>query len=162
MSGGTESSPPSGADEWDRYLDRAEERAGARGGPGSVYRYLRLTESEMRALSAEECGEAAVMLSALAFKLQQEKNRCSSRALWCEQKLRKDLAVAMSRVHAYSFDERRGVVLAGDPEAARLDRERVAAEGMAARLDFLPQRLDQFVRTYLALQETKRKHRERD
>ncbi len=146
--------------EWDNYLDSAESRIGVRGGPNTVFKYLEMSEAEMRSLSAEECGEAAAVLAALAFKLQREQNAAASRAYWCGEKLKRDLALEMLKAKAYSsFDERRGAALASNPDAMGVERERVAAEGLSIRLNYLPARLDKFVETFLALQATKRKHR---
>jgi hypothetical protein len=158
-SGGTSLPAPSaagGAGEWDKYLDDLERRAGVGGLDG--LKYLNLTEAEMRAMSAEECFEAAAVLGALAFKVQRVQNRFAARSDWADKQLWSKFGSSIAAVQGvYSTEERRAVVVVKNPDAQVLEKYRAAADGGFICLNYLPQRLESHCRILTAMGEMKKR-----
>jgi hypothetical protein len=159
-SGDEQSSTPSAAgaraDAWDAYLAGLEKRDGLADPEG--HPYVTANPDEMRALSPEDCHERAQVLAAWGMKVQRVANTYAARARWCKASIDKLLLPVMARTTGvYSAEERRGLAMEACPEARDLEKYRVVAEAMCDRLQFVPARLEESRRTYVAMADTRRR-----
>jgi hypothetical protein len=117
--------------------------------------YISITKAELKAMSADECGEAAVLLAQLSLYLQRIINEEHSRFSWAEESIKKIIAPMLSNYKAYSFEERKLCAINDNIEAQTLDKVRVNAKIRIDRMSYLATRIEFLSKTFLDLQRSK-------
>lgn len=130
--------------------------------PGNeVERFLNMSMMEMRRLSAEECGEAAVILNQEGTYIQLELNRVRADVDWCNKYI--DWLVA-STIAQYGgkytpFEYRRLLASKDNDVAMKLHKIVGNAELQAKCIEYLPNQLRATAASFSDLQQTKRSQR---
>jgi hypothetical protein len=151
-------STPSGnrADEFDQYLAGLEKKHGL--SDFERHPYLAAPEAELRALLAEDCYERAQILARWGMKVQRVSNSYAARARWCRSSIGKLIGATMAGMRGvYSVDERRALAMVDCPAAQDLEKQLVVAEAMVERLAFVPARIEESRRTYVAMADSRRR-----
>lgn len=121
-------------------------------------KYLNISQHELKSLTAEECGEAAFILSRFATHIQQAYNKEQSRISWCDNNIKHTICNQITQYKANSYEERKLLATRNDEHARKLDDIRTYAQHRADRIAYLPTRIESMVRTLLELQQTKRRN----
>lgn len=120
-------------------------------------KYLNMPHDELRKLSAEDCGEAAVVLAQLSFSIQKHYNQELARIGLCEEEIRRTITNEISQYRGNSFEERKMQAIRGNDKAIKLDRIKGWAQARANRLSYLASKIEFLSRTFLDYQQTKRR-----
>ena len=149
------------------HVSRLLERYPAKLGLGvlrpsnEVERFLTMTTMEIRRMSAEECGEAAVILNQSGTYIQLELNRVRSDLDWCNKYI--DWLVAKT-IAQYGgkytpFEYRRLLASRDNDVAMKLHKIVSDAELQAKCIEYLPNQLRATAKSFSDLQQTKRSQR---
>lgn len=117
---------------------------------------LEIEPEELRRMTAEECGEAAVILNSFAFHLQRAVNREMGRAKWADASVKKAITHSLGQQRGQSFEERRLLAIANDEAAAKLDQIGVQAQLRIERLSYLAAKAESVAKSFMGLQSTRR------
>lgn len=119
-------------------------------------RYLNMPQKEMHSLTADECGEAATLLSQYSFSIQRELNRERAIVNWCEAELRRHIFTESGN-YSGTGEERKAKAIAGNEYTRNLDKLRAQAQGRVDQLEYQPNRIDAIRMSFIELQQTRRK-----
>jgi hypothetical protein len=117
-----------------------------------------MSQVEIRKLSAEECGEAAIVLCQEAAFLQNVLNKAQSIANWCERSITKTIASEVDNVGTQytPFSYRRELAIRQNERATELDTAMRKSVLIVETLEYMPTRLRHLSSTFEGLQQTKR------
>lgn len=156
MSGGTGSSA---IEALNQRLDRWEAAQGfpPLEPPGDLSVLLAPTRESLRGMSAEECGEAALLLAQLGFHLQRLANRERTTAQMTRERLAREVVPRTASLSYKSPEEKWHLALSQDEGLRELEQVRCQALAQLGRIEFLASRVEQMAKLYDSLQQTKRK-----
>lgn len=77
--------------------------------------YLQMDRNELRALSAEDCGEISYIVCQLALEIQREVNKQTAMEKWADAQINKAIADTITNYKIYNYD--------GQKQAAIKDNE---------------------------------------
>lgn len=146
----------------DRILDEYERSVGLPDALGFVEiedearKYLTMTPSLLRKLTAQECGEGAYALLQFSWRLQQAINRENGRVRWARASVRKIIATKVRTMSGNSFEERKMLAVRSDDAASKLNDIKVKALLRVERISFLSNKASDLAHSLMALQSTKR------
>jgi len=126
-----------------------------------VNRYLTITVAEQRKLSAEECGEASIILNQAATYIQLEMNRIKADIAWCTNYIDWLIANTITQYGTQytPFEYRRLLASRDNDVAMKLYGIINDAELQAKCLEYLPNQLRATAMSFADLQHTKRNQR---
>ena len=143
----------------DAVLDEYEESVGLpKFSPSfhddSAKKYLQLSRTQIEKLSPNECAEASILLTALAFHVQRSYNREVARVNWANQTLKTTLA---GREQAYkgSWESQFNQAIKEDGYASKIDNIKRYAQQRDDRLTYLSSSIKNMSDLYLNIQKTK-------
>lgn len=119
--------------------------------------YLNMPHTELRKMTPEQCGEAAVVLAQYGFHLQRAFNEEVARMNWAEDVAKRTIAGDVKQYQAPSFEERKMLAIRGNEYASKLDQIRSWAKARSERLSYLSSKVEFLARTMLELQQTRRR-----
>ena len=119
-------------------------------------RLLELEPEYLSKLSAEQCGEASVVLEQFSFYLQKIMNRESSKIKWSNEAINKIIGSTILFQKGYGFEERRIAAIRENDAATKLQNIKVKHELRAERISYLSSKIDSLSKSFIALQQTKR------
>ena len=122
-------------------------------------RYLNMSHKEMNHLSDIDCGEAATVLAQYSFHIQRAANKELGIANWADDMAKKAIASELQQYRGASFEERRMQALKENEYANKLDQIRIWARARYDKIAFLSNRIEFIARTFMDLQQTKRRQR---
>ncbi len=123
-----------------------------------VNRFLTATVHDIRRMSAEECGEAAVILSQEATYVQLQCNQLQADVNWCEQYVNFLVAnTVMNCGGQYTpFEVRKTIAIKNDDVAMKIQAAIVNARLRLDTLSYMPNQLRATASSFADLQQTKR------
>ena len=126
-----------------------------------VHRFLTMSITEQRKLSAEECGEAAVVLNQEAVYVQLENNRIQADINWCEEYIKFIIAKNIASVGGkYTpFEYRKVLAIQQDDVAMKLHGIITNATLKLDAMQYIPNQLRGVSKSFGDLQQTKRSQR---
>jgi hypothetical protein len=80
--------------------------------------YLQMDRNELRALSAEDCGEISFIICQLALEIQREVNKQNAMEKWADAQINKTIADTISNYKIYNYEGQRQAAIK-DNEYAR-------------------------------------------
>lgn len=119
--------------------------------------YLNMNHDDINRLSAEYCGEAAIVLAQYSFHLQRCYNAELARMTWAEDSIKRTITENINQVKGASFEERKMQATKQNEYAFKLDQIRTWAKCRADKLSYLASKVEFLARTFLDLQQTKRR-----
>jgi hypothetical protein len=119
--------------------------------------YLSMTHNQLQKLTAEQCGEAAIVLAQFGFHLQRNYNTEMARVTWADESCKSTVAPALNQYKAPSFEERKLLAIRDNDYATKIDAIRRWAKVRAERLAYLSGKVEFLARALLDLQQTKRR-----
>lgn len=140
----------------DEALDEYEKTVFPADDQGAM-RYLSLTHLELNHMSAEECNEAAVMLTGLAFHVAKACNKLKAKIKYCHESILKCVASKTANYRYNSPDERMALAIQEDDYASNLKRQEVTLGCRLERIDYLALRLEKVADMFASLAATKRR-----
>jgi hypothetical protein len=118
--------------------------------------YLEMTQDELRAMSADECGEAAFLLSQFAYWLRQQYNLEMMRVRLCDAEIDKQIGRRIQSYDKYmKWEEKRLAAISEDSHAAAWMELRKWAEASATMQDSLVFDTKNIMNTLLQQQRSK-------
>jgi hypothetical protein len=124
-------------------------------------RYLTMSAHEQRKLSAEECGEAAVVLNQAATYIQLEINQMKADIKWCEKYI--DWLIASSITNTGSkytpFEYRKVLAIRQNDVAMKFYKIITDIEIRVDWLAYMPTQIKGTAASFADLQQTKRSQR---
>lgn len=120
-------------------------------------RYFEITQGELAKLTSDQLGEAAIALAQFAYHLQKMYNKEVTRVNWAEANIKNSIGPRMKQQGAASADERRILAIAESEYAKKLDQIRREAQARIDRTAFLANRVEFLSKTFIELQQSKRK-----
>jgi hypothetical protein len=166
MSGEQESKKPK-IDELREEVEKLLQNYPAKVGLGviqptnEVNQFLTMTISEQRKLSAEECGEAAIVLNQAATYIQLETNRMQADIDWCTEYINwiiaQDVANVGTKYTPYEY--RRILAIKQNDVAMKLQKVISRAQLRIKSLAYMPTQLRATAASFADLQQTKRSQR---
>jgi hypothetical protein len=154
--------------ELDRILDEYELRLGVPALTGEdevtteARRVLDLPPSELRKMSAIDCGVAAHVMEQFGRRVQQAVNREQARVTWADRSINRIIAKKVNNYKGYSFEERKLQAINDDDAASKLDEIRVKAQLRIDRISYLAARASGQAKTLLSIKNSKQGDRDRD
>lgn len=142
----------------DDILNNFEKSILPEDGKGAL-KYLAMDELELNALSAEQCGEAAIMLTSLSYNVHRAVNKEKARASFLTKALMKNVAPRLGQYsNQYkSNEEKMALAIADDDVAVNIQKHLVVIQAKIDRLEYLSIKLDNSAEAFKALQLTKRR-----
>jgi hypothetical protein len=120
-------------------------------------RYINMSQHELNAMSAEECNEAAVMLTSLAFHVAKACNKLRAKIRYCNEAILKCIASRTANYRYNSPDERKALAIQEDDFASNTKRQEVSLSCRLERIDYLSLRLEKVADMFASLAATKRR-----
>lgn len=123
-----------------------------------VQKFLTVTQSEIRRMSAEECGEASVVLNQSATYIQLEINRIQADIDWCEQYIHFLISESIANCGSQytPFEYRKEIAIKQNDVATKLKSIVVQAQLRLQTLSYMPNQLRATSLSFSNLQQTKR------
>lgn len=118
---------------------------------------LDMDRARIRGMTAEDCGEAALLLRSEAYYLQRYHNRVGAVAKWCEARLREIIAHDVGQVKGWSYQERAALAIRQNDAARRCNDVMVQAQTYAEDVNYLAARVEQAGQEYSNLARIKQK-----
>lgn len=137
-------------------LDKYEEKLGLIINP-RVPKYLNTTHAQMQGMSVEELEEAAFDLANYGAYLQKEMNKHTSRVNWAVANINPIVAKECNNVKAYSYEERRLMVIYGNEHTMKLEEIRMKSQACLDRLNFMNRRIDILADKFSKLHDSKQR-----
>jgi hypothetical protein len=120
-------------------------------------RYINMSQHELNAMSAEDCNEAAVMLTSLAFHVAKACNKLRAKIRYCNEAILKCIASRTANYRYNSPDERKALAIQEDDFASNTKRQEVSLSCRLERIDYLSLRLEKVADMFASLAATKRR-----
>lgn len=118
--------------------------------------YLEMNQEEMRAMSAEECGEAAFLVSQLVYYLRQQHNMEIMRIRICDAEIDKQISGKLQSYDKFmKWEEKRLAAVREDSHASAWAELRKWAEASASLQDSLAYDARTISQVLLQLQRSK-------
>jgi len=129
--------------------------------PNEVNRFLTMSMAEIRRMSAEECGEAAVILNQAATYIQLETNSIQADINWCEEYVAFLIAetIAGCGTQYTPFEYRQKIAIKQNDVAKQLQSILINAKARFQLLSYMPNQLRATAMAFSDLQQTKRTQR---
>ena len=129
--------------------------------PNEVNRFLNLTATEQRKMTAEECGEAAVILSQSAVYIQMATNRIAADITWCNAYIDYLIADTISQMGTQytPFPYRRILAIKNNDSTKTLQAIVSSAQLRVDAMQYIPNQLRGCATAFSDLQQTKRSQR---
>lgn len=126
-----------------------------------VNHFLTIEQSELRRMSAEECGEASVILNQSATYVQLEQNKISADIEWCESYLQFIIAGEIGNIGTQymPYEYRKALAIKQNDVAMSLQGIITKAKLRMNLLNYLPNQLRNLSASFADLQQTKRQQR---
>lgn len=140
----------------DEALDDYEKTVFPQDDQGAM-RYLNLSHHELNHMTAEECNEAAVLLTSLAFHVAKACNKLKAKIKYCNEAIIKCVAGKTTNYRYNSPDERMALAIQEDDFASNLKRQEVTLTCRLERIDYLALRLEKVADMFASLAATKRR-----
>lgn len=140
----------------DQSLDEFERSVMPAEGHGAM-KYVALSQEELHMMSAEECGEAAVMLTGLSFHLSRQTNKLRAKIRYCNETILKCVAGKTSNYRYQSPEERMSLAIQEDDYSTSMKKHEVTLSCRLERIDYLSLRLEKIADMFSSLAATKRR-----
>lgn len=147
---------PSIIEALEKFLQNFETTILPEDGKGAL-KYLTMGEPELNVLSAEQCGEAAVMLTSLSYNVHRASNKEKTKANYLNKMLMKNIASRMGQYQYRTTEERMALAIAEDDYAIKIQKELVVIQAKIDRIEYLSIKFDNSAQMFNNLQSTKRK-----
>lgn len=123
-----------------------------------IEKYLNLSQAELRRMSAEECGEAAYIISRAMTYLQLEVNKVQADTNWCEQYIDWIISKTLHAVGSQYLpvQYKRMLAIRQDDTAKELYAIVVSAKARLDSMNFVTAQLRGVLTSFEGLQQTKR------
>jgi len=125
-------------------------------GKGAL-KYLTMGELELNVLSAEQCGEAAVMLTSLSYNVHRAFNKEKARIGYLNKMLMKNIAPRMGQYQYRTTEEKMALAISEDDYAIKIQKEILIIQAKMDRVEYLSIKFDNSAEMFKVLQLTKRK-----
>lgn len=119
-------------------------------------KYLTLPQEDMASMTAEECGEASIILAQYAFYLQRSLNVETRRVGWSQSMIERSIAPLMKNYNASSAGERRMMAIKDNEFALSCEKLRTEAQARVDQINYLSAKVDALSYRFADLQQTKR------
>jgi len=119
-------------------------------------KYLAMPTEILHKLTAEECGEASIILAQFGFYLQRSFNIETGRINWASSMIDRVLASEAKQYNAPSAAERRMLAIRNNEGAKKLENIRCNAQARADRLNYMSAKVESLSQRFADLQVTKR------
>ena len=116
--------------------------------------YLKMSSDEIRRMTAEDLGIAAVVLQQYAFHVQKMHNHEVAIVNWCDTNIKR--RVARFKTSVTYYNEKIQQVIHQDKFAAKLADIKRASEARVDSLQYISGNIKSYAETFLELQKTKR------
>lgn len=120
-------------------------------------RFMALSISGKRLMSAEECFEACSLLHQYAACIHREAQRQDAVANWCNEQTTKLIVENLRHQSAYAGKERWACAIAENEAACRMESFRIRAETYHRELSYLPMRIEKIAESYAQLGNAKKR-----
>jgi hypothetical protein len=114
--------------------------------------YISMTASQIKALTPNECGEAAYLIEQRAYFVQLAYNKENTRAKWAKSLISQTLADKIQNYKGYSYEERSQQAIKDNVFTQKLEKIRIMAQNRADILYSMSQRLSSLAKTITGLQ----------
>ncbi len=141
------------------YLDKYEANLGI---PqvkfhNDAEQYFNMSQIVLVKLTAEECDEAAIVLSQYSFHLQRAYNKELAVFNWLEEILNLAVNKQLSQYTAPSAAERKLCVINGDDYANKLNRLRLYVKLRIDKISYLSNKVEHLANTFKDMKQTRRR-----
>lgn len=144
--------------ELDNILANYEQSIGIKNSNPNINaeKYLSMSTDILHKLSAEECGEASIILAQFGFYLQRSFNVELGHVNWAIAMIDRILASETKQYNAPSAAERRMLAIRNNEGAKKLENIRCNAQARADRLNYMSAKVESLSQRFADLQVTKR------
>ena len=119
--------------------------------------YLNMNHGQLQKMSAELCGEAAVVLAQYGLHLQRCYNTELARMNWAAESCKRSVSIKINQYKGASYEERRMMAIMDNEYAFKLEKIRSYAQARSEKLSYISSKVEFLARTFLELQQTKRR-----
>ncbi len=120
-------------------------------------RYVNMKQEEIRKLTPEELGEAAVLLAQFSYHIQRALNEETSRVAWAEDEVKRAISGEVNQYQGSSYEERKLLAIKENEYARKMDYIRSYAKARADRLGYLSSKMEFLARMFSDLRQTKKR-----
>lgn len=129
-------------------------------GPDEAFRYLEMPAAERRKLTPVECADACIAIARFGAHVGRLCQQEEADAFLLDERITEIVRDHVHEQPAYTPFERRALAIAGNIEAAKLERARIAAVAKAKRLAYWASRYEKIARGFENLSNARRRDRE--
>lgn len=122
---------------WETGLEKYEKEIGL-----TDFKPLHISDQQIKSMSPEEMDENAVLLANFSVHIQKQININTSRINWAESRLGQIIAKQCSNVKAYSYEERRLIIIHNNEHAIKLNEILEICRSRLDRISFIIQRCE--------------------
>jgi hypothetical protein len=119
-------------------------------------KYLTMSQEEISCMTAEQCGEASIILAQFAFYLQKALNTQVRTVSWVQSMIDRTIAPLMRNYQASSAPERRMMAIKDNEFALSCEKLRTEAQARVDQINYLSAKIDALSYRFADLQQTKR------
>jgi|ETNvirenome_6_85_1030632.scaffolds.fasta_scaffold71466_2 hypothetical protein len=123
-----------------------------------VEKILTISYVELKALSAERCGECAVLLAQYGIFVQKEINRQTAKMKWAEKGIHIMAAKYGKNYSQYmKFEEKQATIISDNSAAFKLHKLKQISQAIVDELSYITSRINTMGQSFIELQNTKRR-----
>lgn len=123
----------------------------------NIDKYINLSESELHAMTPEECGYAAYTLTSFSYHVQKMYNKENSIAKWAEYQIPIVISGKTQQYNAASYEERKMLCIKENTAASSFYKLMNYSRHRAERLAFLSQKIQNISDRLIDIQSMKRR-----
>lgn len=122
--------------------------------------YLQMDRNELRALSAEDCGEISYIVCQLALEIQREVNKQNAMEKWANAQIDKTIADTISNYKIYNYEGQRQAAIKDNEYARKCLEVKVNAGIRVVDLESMAYQVKNLGSILLDIRHTKTRYKE--
>lgn len=142
----------------DDFLDAYENKIGLRGiSESDVSKYLSMNQDGLQKMSADDCAEAAFILTKEALFVQHEINKYQAQMDWAKARIDRTIAGDLHNhgTRFSTFETRQTLAIKSNSATQNLQKIVDRANRIITRINYLPNHLRNLANVYLDIRHTK-------
>jgi len=125
-----------------------------------IHGYMQMDRQELRALSADDCGEIAYLLGQLALEIQREVNKQTAIEQWLEAQINKTVADLVTNYKIFSYEGQKHAAIKDNEYARKCQDTKMNAIVRIKQLNYMSQEIKNLSGILMDIRQTKMRYKD--
>jgi len=122
--------------------------------------YLQMDRVELRALSADDCGEISYLLGQLALEIQREINKQTAIEKWLDAQINKTVADLVGNYKIYNYEGQKQAAIKDNEYARKCQEAKMNAVVRVSQLNYMSQEIKNLSGILMDIRQTKMRYKD--